>query len=68
MAGAVGMDAIAAIGTTIIAADMVDAMAVVDGTVMMGVAGTGSLLQNLNRKATHQAPLFLCVTGRARRS
>ena len=49
-----------ATGTTTIAAAMVDAMAGVDGTAMMGVAVTGSLLRNLNKKAAHQAPLFLC--------
>lgn len=43
MAGAVGMDGIVAIGTTIIAAAMVDAMAGGDGAVMMGVAVTGNM-------------------------
>jgi hypothetical protein len=60
MAGAVGMVVTVATGTTTIAAAMVDAMAGVDGTAMMGVAVTGSLLRNLNKKAAHQAPLFLC--------
>lgn len=60
MAGAVGMVVTVATGTTTIAAAMVDAMAEVDGTAMMGVAVTGSLLRNLNKKAAHHAPLFLC--------
>ena len=60
MAGEVGMVVTVATGTTTIAAAMVDAMAGVDGTAMMGVAVTGSLLRNLNKKAAHQAPLFLC--------
>lgn len=43
MAGAVGMDVTVAIGTTIIAVAMADAITGADGAAMMGVAGTGNM-------------------------